>query len=102
MKFFWICGASKASLVTNGSKWCKDVMDEAYIPIPFPKEKLEPVEWLQCLGTLDVCTMNHGVKFYDDKGYDIVPIQMINVIESKQHEEMIHFRKGVESMFANR
>ena len=40
----WMCGASKASMVTDGSDWCRDIMDEAYVPIPYPKEKFEPVE----------------------------------------------------------
>ena len=61
----WMCGASKASMVTNGLEWCRDVMDEAYVPIPYPEEKFEPVEWLHCLATLDVCMVNHGTKFCD-------------------------------------
>ena len=40
-----MCGASKTSMVTDGSEWCPDVMDEAYVSIPYPKEKFEPVEW---------------------------------------------------------
>ena len=31
--------------MTDGSEWCKDVMDESYIPIPFQEEKLKPAEW---------------------------------------------------------
>ena len=77
----WMCGASKASVVTDGSEWCKDVMEEAYVPIPYPEEKFEPVEWPHCLATLDVCTLNHGTKFCDEDGYDIIPIRMVAVIE---------------------
>ena len=77
----WMCGASKASVVTDGSEWCKDVMDEAYVPIPYPEEKFEPVEWPHCLATLDVCTLNHGTKLCDEDGYDIIPIRMVAVIE---------------------
>ena len=40
----WICGASKAIMVTNGSKWHKEVMHEAYVSIPHPKEKFELIE----------------------------------------------------------
>ena len=40
----WICSASKASMIMNGLEWCRDVMDEAYVPIPFPKEKLKPLK----------------------------------------------------------
>ena len=77
-----MCGASKASVVTDGSEWCKDVMDEAYVPIPYPEENFEPVECPHCLATLDVCTLNHGTKFYDEDGYDIIPIRMVAMIEN--------------------
>ena len=60
-------------------------MDDAYVPIPFPEEKMEPLEWKHVLATLDVCTLSHGIKFCDEDGYDIVPIRMLKVIES--HED---------------
>ena len=50
----WVCGASRKSIMTNGSKWCKDVMDDAYIPIPFQEEKLKPAEWKKQFAMLDV------------------------------------------------
>ena len=37
----WVCGASRKSIMTDGSEWRKDVMDEYYIPIPFQEEKLQ-------------------------------------------------------------
>lgn len=77
----WVCGASRTSIVTDGSEWCKDVMDEAYVPIPFSEEKLEPLQWKHVLATLDVCTLNHGIKFCDEEGYDIVPICMVRVMD---------------------
>ena len=40
-----MCGASRKSVMTDGSEWCKEVMDEAYIPIPFLEEKLKLAEW---------------------------------------------------------
>ena len=52
----WVCGASRKSTMTDGSEWCKDVMDEAYIPIPFQQEKLNPAEWkeeFEILGVKD-------------------------------------------------
>ena len=63
----WMCGASKASMVNDGSEWCREVMDEAYVLIPYPEEKFEPVNWLHCLATLDVCTVNHGTNFVTNK-----------------------------------
>ena len=70
----WMCGASKASMVTDKSEWCRDLMDKAYVPIPYPEKKFEPVEWMHCLATLDVSTVNHEIKFYDKEDYDIIPI----------------------------
>lgn len=55
-------------------------MDESYIPTPFPEEKMEPVEWRHVLATLNVCTLNHRIKFCDEEGYDIMPILMIRTI----------------------
>ena len=31
---------------------------------------------------MDVCTIGHGTKFRDDKGNDIIPIQLVNVIDN--------------------
>ena len=80
----WMCGASKASMVTDGSEWCRDVMDEAYVPIPYPEEKFEPVEWMHCLATLDVSTVHRGIKFCNEEGYDIIPIQMVALVKEEQ------------------
>lgn len=55
-------------------------MDEAYAPIPFSEEKLERVEWNHVLATLDVCTLNYGIQLCDEKGYDIVPIFTVGVM----------------------
>lgn len=76
----WVCGASQKSVITDGSEWCKYVMDDAYVSIPFKEEKLGPVEWNHVLATLDVCTLNHGIKFCDKYGYDIIPIRMVQVL----------------------
>ena len=82
----WLCGAFKTSKQTDGSKWCRDVMDEAYFPTPFPEHKMEPLEWPHCLATIDVSTLNHGIKFCDEDGYDIVPIRMVQVLGG--HDEV--------------
>ena len=34
----WMCSALKANMVTDGSEWCRDVMDEAYVPSPTQKK----------------------------------------------------------------
>ena len=84
----WMCGASKASMVTDGSEWCRDVMDEAYVPIPYPEEKFEPVEWMHCLATLDVSTVHHGIKFCDEEGFDIIPIRMVALVEEDAQQDL--------------
>ena len=66
-KNLWICGASKASMVTNGSKWYKDAMYNAYVSIPYQEEEFEPMEWMHCLATLDICIINHGINFVTKK-----------------------------------
>lgn len=90
-----LCDASRTSKQTDGCAWCRDVMDEAYIPMPFPKDLMkpvfpkdlmEPVEWIHCLATLDASTLCPRTKFCDEEGYDIVPIRMIRVIPNEQDE----------------
>ena len=76
----WICGVSSTSKRTDGMEWCRDVLDESYIPTPFLEKKMEPLEWPRCLATIDVSCLNHGVKIYDVDGYDIIPINMVKVM----------------------
>ena len=40
----WLCGASKASMLMDGLEWQKKVINEYFVPIPYPKEMFEPVE----------------------------------------------------------
>ena len=58
----------------NGFEWCKNAMDGAYVPIPYLEKEFEPMQWMHFLANLDICTINHGIKFYDKEGYDIIPI----------------------------
>ena len=96
----WMCGASKASLRTDGTEWCRDVMSESYVPIPYAEEKFEPVEWLHCLATLDVSTVHHGTKFCDTDGYDVVPIRMVIILNDDQNQEqpLVHERHHQEEV----
>ena len=48
---------------------------------------MEPLEWPHCLATIDVSTLNHGIKFYDEDGYDIIPIRMVQFLGG--HEEVL-------------
>ena len=91
----WMCGASdQGSLHPDECVFYRPIEDEAYMPEPFPEEEFEPLEWSHLLATLDVCTSEKTpTKFYDENGYDIMPIMMVNCIyEAKnpieQNEEM--------------
>ena len=64
----------------HGIEWCSDVIDEAYIQMPFLERKMEPLEWPHCLEIIDLTTLNHGIKLCDDEMYDTVSIRMIHVI----------------------
>ena len=58
----------------------RDATDDAYIPVPFPEDEFEPVEWRGILATLDFCVNETTPTiFCDEEGYDIIPICMIKV-----------------------
>lgn len=82
----WICGASKSSVQTDGTAWCRDVLTEDYMPCPFPEALMEPVEWIQCLATLDTAVLGRGSQFVDDDGYDVHPLHMISVYNCESGE----------------
>ena len=82
----WMCGASQATMLTDGSEWRKEVENDKFILVPYPEEKFEPVKWAHCLATIDVSTLNHGIKFCDGEGYDIVPILMVAIVNDDRVE----------------
>ena len=83
----WMCDASKVSIRTEGTEFSREVMDPTYVPIPYSEEKFESMEWPHCLATLDVSMLNYGTKFCDLEGYDIIPVQMVVVINANHDEE---------------
>ena len=85
----WLCGASRSSVQTDGTKWCRDVMTEDYMPCSFCEELMEPVEWIHCLATLDTTVLQPGPKFCDDDGYDVHPLHMIDVVNFEENESQI-------------
>ena len=68
-------------MATYGLEWCKDANDDTFVPFPYPKEEFDLVEWMHCLATLDVCIVNHVIKFFDEENYDIISIQMVAIVE---------------------
>ena len=47
----------------------------------------EPIEWMQMLATLDVCTTETTpTKFVDEDGHDVTPFFMLTVNMTNPHE----------------
>ena len=61
------------------------MMDDGYVFIPFPKHQIDPQEWIHALSTLDVCALPKLARFCDQDGYDIIPIQMMDVFKPKEN-----------------
>ena len=79
-------------------KSLKDMMDKGYKPVPFNEEKFEPVEWSHVLATLDTCTLNHGIQFCDEEGYDIIPIKMVQVLNDPREKAPVAAQKRKKGM----
>ena len=80
-----MCGLSCVDLKLEDVKDRREVQDNAYIPIPFQKDQLEPQEWLHALkSTLDVFALPKEAKFCDSDGYDIIPIRMKDASKKKK------------------
>ena len=65
-EILWIFGTSKTNMVIEKSNWCKDILDQAYIPIPYPKKEFKLMEGMHCLATLDACILNHNIKLCNE------------------------------------
>ena len=50
----------------------------------FPKDDIDPYEWLHTLSTIDVCAIPPQTQFCDERGYEIVPVRVITVVEGKR------------------
>ena len=77
-KELWMCSISCMGLKHEEVVHNRVIMDEAYIPVPFPKHLIDPQEWVHALATLTVCAMPMPIKFCDADDYDIAPILMIS------------------------
>ena len=57
-----------------------DAPNDAYILEPFPEDEFKLVECRGILATLDVCVNETTpTVFYDEEGYNVIPICMIKV-----------------------
>ena len=57
-----------------------DVTLKDYVPKPFPKHDFEPHKWQDILATLDVCANVHATKHCEKEGYDLISMNMVNVV----------------------
>lgn len=46
-------------------------MDEDYIPQPFPKDFIDPLEWMYVLVTIATCALPMQTKLCDEDRYDM-------------------------------
>ena len=47
-------------------------------------------EWMHILATIDTCSIPTETQFCDEDGYDIIPVQMIRVVDSLFQENLDH------------
>ena len=56
------------------------ISNQFYVPQPFPKHLIDPLEWTHVLATLSTCALPKPIQFCDPDGYDIVPIRMLQPV----------------------
>ena len=58
-----------------------------YISESFPEHKFEPLGWNDVLATVTIC-VNEVIPtlFCNEEGFDVIPIQMVNVLEHLEEE----------------
>ena len=82
----WMCGTSK-----NGDQKLREGKESEpydYISKPFLDHKFEPHGWMDVLATITICVNDvTSTLFCDQEGYDVILVQMINVlyIQNKEH-----------------
>ena len=77
----WICQVHSQNLLDEEKILTdKAVVDEVYIPQPFPEDEIDPHLWIQVLATLDTSALEPGTQFCDEQGYDVIPIRMVTPI----------------------
>ena len=76
----WLCDLyERTSMLEEIERSNRLIVDDAYVPQPFLDIDIDKHIWMQVLATIDVSAMSNGPKFYDEFGYEIVPICMIQV-----------------------
>ena len=81
----WICQIPTQELLDEDERMMDNITKQGeYIPIPFPEDDIDPYEWLHTLSTIDVCALPPQTQFCDERGYEIVPIRVITVVDKRE------------------
>ena len=81
----WICQVPTQDLLEEDERMIDNIAQKGeYIPIHFPEDDIDPYEWLHTLSTIDVCALPPQTQFCDERGYEIVSIRVITVVEGKR------------------
>ena len=81
----WICQIPTQDLLEEDERMVDNITQkDKYIPIPFLEDDIDLYEWLHTLSTIDVCALPPQTQFCDERGYEIVSIRVITVVEGKR------------------
>lgn len=82
----WLCDHGQYFPEIGKEQMTIEVEDEAYMPLPFLKDTIDPYGWSHILATLDTCTLPKQTQFYDKDGYDVIPIRVVFYYECNPEE----------------
>ena len=74
----------------EGGKEKSDDSLEGYIFEPFPDHEFEQHGWRDILASFDVCAIVNSIKHCDEEGYDLVSMNMANVVLMEMTTEASH------------
>ena len=82
----WLCEIKEE--IGNSKEELND-----YILEPFPEHEFEPLNWNDMLATMDVCANIYATRHCDEEGYDVVPVWMVQVVNSDLNEKVTQERE---------
>ena len=90
----WMCVASENGNQKEQER--KESVHDDYITKPFPKHKFEPLGWMDVLATVTICVNDvNPTLFCDEEGYDVILVQMVNVL-TIQDEDPLTLESSIE------
>ena len=77
--YLWMCGTLESG--DQKEREGKESELNDYILEPFSKHKFEPLRWTDVLAIVTISVNDiTSTLFCDEEGYDIIPVQMVNVL----------------------